>query len=160
MLLEGIFAVTKYTSEPTRKNITGLHLYFSSSSGATTSSLNVLALSTYKFHLSQSWVQLVQFFIFIFFMSFVMLYSHLFFGLPSGRVNIGFQLYIIFFTIIRLYAPSFQQLHFFQEVTYFLFAEFRYNWIWGAVYWKGISNFLYAPLCIRYWWRCSNLCIF
>jgi len=32
-------------------------------------------------------------------MSFLMLSSYLFFGLPSGRVNISFQLYT-FFTIL------------------------------------------------------------
>ena len=44
-------------------------------------------------------MRLVQFFIFDFFTSFLMLFSHLFFGLPSGRVNIGFHLYT-FFTIL------------------------------------------------------------
>jgi hypothetical protein len=59
-------------------------------------SLNVLAFSTYNFHLLRSWMQLVQFFIFSFFMSFVMSSSHLFFGLPSGHFNIGFHLYTLF----------------------------------------------------------------
>jgi len=59
-------------------------------------SLNVLALSTYNFHLLRSWMQLVQFFIFSFFISFIISSSHLFFGLPSGRVNIGFYLYTLF----------------------------------------------------------------
>ena len=36
-------------------------------------------------------MQLVQFFIFSFFMSFIMSSSHLFFGLSSGRVSIGFH---------------------------------------------------------------------
>jgi len=42
-------------------------------------------------------MQLVQFFIFSFFMSFIMSSSHLFFGLPSGCFNIGFQLYTFFY---------------------------------------------------------------
>ena len=59
-------------------------------------SLNVLALSTYNFHLLRSWMQLIQFFIFIFFMSFLMSSSLLFFGLPCGRIDIGFHLYTYF----------------------------------------------------------------
>jgi hypothetical protein len=43
-----------------------------------------LSFSTYNFHLLRSWMQLVQFFIFSFFISFIMSSSHLFFGLPSG----------------------------------------------------------------------------
>ena len=62
-------------------------------------SLNVLAFSTYNLHLLHSWMQLVQYFIFSFFMSFLMSSSHLFFGFPSGRVRIGFHLYN-FFTIL------------------------------------------------------------
>jgi hypothetical protein len=58
--------------------------------------LNVLAFSTYNFHLLWSWMQLVQFFIFNFFISFIMSSSHLFFGRPSCRVNIGFRLYTLF----------------------------------------------------------------
>ena len=38
-------------------------------------------------------MQLVQFFIFSFFISFLMSSSHLFFGLPSGLLNISFHLY-------------------------------------------------------------------
>ena len=38
-------------------------------------SLNVLAFSTYNFHLLRSWMQLVQFFIFSFFMSFLVIFS-------------------------------------------------------------------------------------
>jgi len=38
-------------------------------------------------------MRLVQFFIFNFFMSFLISSSHLFFGLPSGRINVGFHLY-------------------------------------------------------------------
>ena len=60
-------------------------------------SLNVLAFSSYNFHLLWSWMQLVQSFIFSFFMSFLMSSSHLFFGLPGGRVNIGFHLYTFFY---------------------------------------------------------------
>jgi len=56
-------------------------------------SLNVLSFSTYNFHLLRSWMQLVQFFIFSFFMPFLMSSYPLFFGLPNGRVNIGFHLY-------------------------------------------------------------------
>jgi hypothetical protein len=48
---------------------------------------------------NELWMQLVQFFIFIFFISFIISSSHLFFGLPSGRVNIGCHLYT-FFTIL------------------------------------------------------------
>jgi hypothetical protein len=44
-------------------------------------------------------MQLAQFFIFSSFMSFIMSSSYLLFGLPSGRVNIGFHLYT-FFTIL------------------------------------------------------------
>ena len=60
-------------------------------------SLNVLAFSTYNFHLLRSWMQLVQFYIFSFYVSFIMSSCHLFFGLPSGRVNIGFHLYTFFY---------------------------------------------------------------
>jgi hypothetical protein len=58
--------------------------------------LNVLAFSTYNFHLLQSWMQLVQFFIFNFFISFIISSFHLFFGLPSGCINIGFHLCTLF----------------------------------------------------------------
>ena len=68
----------------------------SSSLGAKLHSLNVLAFSTYNFHFLRSWIQLVRFFIFSFLMLFLMSSSHLFFGLPSGRVNIGFHLYTLF----------------------------------------------------------------
>ena len=63
-------------------------------------SLKVLALSTYYFHLLRSWMHLIQFFIFNFFMSFLMSSSHPFFGLPCGRIDIGFHLYTFFFTIL------------------------------------------------------------
>ena len=59
-------------------------------------SLHVLVFSTYNFHLLRSWMQLVQFFIFSFFTSFLMSFFHLFFGLPSGRVNIDFHLCTLF----------------------------------------------------------------
>ena len=36
-------------------------------------------------------MQLIQFFIFNFFMSFLISSSHLFFGLPCGRIDIGFH---------------------------------------------------------------------
>jgi hypothetical protein len=48
-------------------------------------------------------MQLVQFFTFNFFMSFIMSSSHLFFGLPNGRVNIGFHLYTFFLP----FSPAF-----------------------------------------------------
>ena len=54
-----------------------------------------MAFLAYNFHLLQSWMWLGQFFIFSFFMSFLISSSHLFFGLPSGRVNIGFHLYTL-----------------------------------------------------------------
>jgi hypothetical protein len=41
-------------------------------------------------------MQLVQLFILRVFISFIMSSSHLFVGLPSGRVNIGFHLYALF----------------------------------------------------------------
>ena len=59
-------------------------------------SLNVLSFSTHNFHLLWSCMQLVQFFIFSFFISFIISSSHLFFGLPSGHVKIGFHLYTLF----------------------------------------------------------------
>ena len=62
-------------------------------------SLNVLAFSTCNFQLLRSWMELVQFFIFSFFTSFLVSSSHLFFGLPIGLVNIGFHLYT-FLTIL------------------------------------------------------------
>jgi hypothetical protein len=58
--------------------------------------LNVLTFSTYNFYLLRSWMQLVQFFIFSFFISFLMSSTHSFFGLPSGHVSIGFHLYTLF----------------------------------------------------------------
>jgi hypothetical protein len=54
-------------------------------------------------------MQLVQFFIFNFFISFIISSSHLFFGLPSSRVNIGFHLYTLFtilFSGIRSKLPN------------------------------------------------------
>jgi len=59
-------------------------------------SLNVLALSMYNFHLLRSWMQLIQFFIFNFFMSLLMSSFHLFFGLPCIHIDIGFHLYTFF----------------------------------------------------------------
>jgi len=47
-------------------------------------------------------MQLVQFFIFSFFMSFLMSSSHLFFGRPNGLVNIGFHLY----TFLTILSPD------------------------------------------------------
>ena len=44
-------------------------------------------------------MQLIQFFFFSFFTSFLMSPSHLFFGLPCGHTDIGFHLYT-FFTIL------------------------------------------------------------
>jgi hypothetical protein len=60
-------------------------------------SLNVLAFSTYNYQFLRSWMQLVQFLIFSFFMSFLMSSSHLFFGPPSGLLNIGFHLCTFFY---------------------------------------------------------------
>ena len=62
-------------------------------------SLNVLAFSTYNFHLLRSWVLLIQFFTLNFFLPFLMSSSHLFFGPPCGHIDIGFHLYT-FFTIL------------------------------------------------------------
>jgi len=56
-------------------------------------------MKIYNFHLLRSWMQLIHFFIFNFFMSFLMSSSHLFFGLPSGRIDIGCHLHA-FFTIL------------------------------------------------------------
>jgi hypothetical protein len=64
--------------------------------------LNVLTFSTYDFQLLRSWLQLIQFFIFNFFMSFLMSPSHLFFGLPSGRISIGFHLCTFFLPFCQL----------------------------------------------------------
>jgi len=41
-------------------------------------------------------MQLVQFFIFSFFISFIISFSYLSFGLPSGRLNVGFHLHTLF----------------------------------------------------------------
>ena len=41
-------------------------------------------------------MQLIQFFIFSFFLSFLMPSCHLFFGLPCGCIEIGFHLYTVF----------------------------------------------------------------
>ena len=60
-------------------------------------SLNVLVFSTYNFQLLRCWMQLVQIFIFSFFMSFLMSSFHLFFGLPNVIFNIGFHLLRIYF---------------------------------------------------------------
>jgi hypothetical protein len=68
----------------------------SSSPSSPSSSLNVLSFSIYNFHILRSYMQLIQFFILSFFISFIISFSHLFFGLPSGRVNIGFHLYTFF----------------------------------------------------------------
>jgi hypothetical protein len=54
-------------------------------------------------------MQLVQIFIFNFLISFLMSFSHLFFGLPSGLLNIGLHLYTLF-----LFA--------------FLSTDIRYKW--------------------------------
>jgi len=70
-----------------------------SSSSAQLQSLNLLVTSTYYFHLLRSWMQLIQFSIFNFYMSFLISSSHLFFGLPFGRIDIGFHLHT-FFTIL------------------------------------------------------------
>jgi len=44
-------------------------------------------------------MQLIQFFIFNFFISFLMSSPHQFFGLPCGRIDIGFRLYSFFTTL-------------------------------------------------------------
>ena len=72
-------------------------------------SLNFLAFSTHNFHLLRSWMQLVHFFIFSFFISFIISSFHLFFGLPSGLFNIGFHLCTLFTILssgIRCKWPS------------------------------------------------------
>jgi len=51
-------------------------------------------------------MQLVQFFIFSFFISFLMSSSHLFFGLPNILVNIGFHFYT-YLTILSSEEPRF-----------------------------------------------------
>ena len=63
--------------------------YTTSSLGATSffERFGLLNIHVYNFHLLRSWMQLVQFFIFSFFISFLMSSSHLF---------IGFQLYTYF----------------------------------------------------------------
>jgi len=76
-------------------------VYSSSSLGASASFFERFGpLNVYNFHLLRSWMQLVQFFIFSFFTSCLMSSSHMFFGLPRGRVNIGLHLYTFFFTIL------------------------------------------------------------
>jgi len=57
---------------------------------------NVLAFSTYDFHLLRSRMQLIQFLIFNFFISFLASSSHLFFGLSCVRIDIGFHVYTFF----------------------------------------------------------------
>jgi hypothetical protein len=80
----------------------GVFLHFFFFRRNTFSSLDVLAFSTYNFHLLRSWMQVIQFFIFSFFMSFIMSFSHLFFGLPSGSVNIGFHIYtVLYYSLFR-----------------------------------------------------------
>jgi hypothetical protein len=54
----------------------------------------VLAFSTISFHFPQSWMQAIQFFIFIWQMSCLMLSSHLYLGLPCDLLVRGFQLNI------------------------------------------------------------------
>jgi hypothetical protein len=54
-------------------------------------------------------MQLDQFFIFSFFISFIISSSYLFFGIPSGRVNIGLHLYTLstsLFSGIRCKWPN------------------------------------------------------
>jgi len=66
---------------------------YSSYIGAKLQSLDVLAFSTYDFHLLLSWMQLIQFFVFNFFTSFLVSSSLMFFGLPCGHTDIGFHLF-------------------------------------------------------------------
>jgi hypothetical protein len=61
-------------------------------------SLNVLPLSTYNFHLLRSWMQLVQFFIFSFFISFIISSSHLFFGPYIPGSNDYLALFVQFYS--------------------------------------------------------------
>jgi hypothetical protein len=56
--------------------------------------LKVLAFSTTSFHFPRSWTQAVQFLIFIWQISCLMLSSHLYLGLPCDLLVRGFQLNI------------------------------------------------------------------
>jgi hypothetical protein len=61
--------------------------------------LKVLAFSTTSFHFPRSWTQAIQFLIFIWQMSCLMLSSHLHLGLPCDLLVRGFQLNI-FLTVL------------------------------------------------------------
>jgi len=71
----------------------------SSSSRRWTSYLKVLAFSMTAFHFPRCWTQAVQFLIFIWQMSCLMLSSHLYLGLPCDLLVRGFQLNI-FLTVL------------------------------------------------------------
>ena len=90
-------AVSKITTTYLEKNIVATLLLLLQA--LQLQSLNVLAFSAYDFHLLRTWMQLIQFSILGFFVSFLMSSSHLFFGLPCGRIDIGFHLHT-FFTIL------------------------------------------------------------
>ena len=65
--------------------------------------LKVLAFSTTSFHLTRSWMHLVQLFIFIILKSSFISFFHLTFGLPANLVDIGFHSYT-FWTILSFIA--------------------------------------------------------
>jgi len=71
----------------------------SSSSRRWTSLLKVLAFSTTSFHFPRSWTQAIQFWIFNWQLSCLMLSSHLYLSLPCDLLVRGFQLNI-FLTIL------------------------------------------------------------
>ena len=71
----------------------------SSSSWRWTSWLKVLAYSTNYFHFPRSWIQAIQFFIFIWQIACLMLSSHLYLGLPRDFLVRSFQLNI-FLTVL------------------------------------------------------------
>jgi hypothetical protein len=65
--------------------------------------LKVLAFSTTSFHLTRSWMHLVQLFRFIILKPSFISFSHLIFGLPAYLVDIGFNSYN-FWTILSFIA--------------------------------------------------------
>ena len=68
-------------------------------------SCRVLAFSTIFFHSRRSWASSDHLVIFIFLKSFLTSSSHLFFGLPTGRVASGCHLYIFFTTLVSGHNP-------------------------------------------------------
>jgi len=96
---------------------------------------------------------LVQFFIFSFFMSFLISSSYLFFGLPSGRVNIGFHLYTFFNILssgIRCKWPELQFITF----KCFMYLNMRqpplHSAIFSKTYTQNIFKFLEDGLRITF----------